>query len=58
MTRMSNIQNPIQAKVIVILFEVKLLMERGILRVIVQSDSKIAITMINRGVSNLLEGGV
>ena len=56
--RMSNIQNLLQAKVRAILFGVKLLMERGILRIIVESAFKIAITMINRGDSNLWEGGV
>ena len=55
--KMNNIQNPLQIELMAILFGVKPLLEKGFSRVIVESDSKTVVSIINRGSSNFWDGG-
>ena len=55
--RITNVRSPLQAKVMAIFFGVKLMFEHGWLNVIVESDCKTAISLINGDVFNLWEDG-
>ena len=51
--RIDNIQNPLHAEVMAIIIGVKLLWERDIGRVCVESDSKSVVNLIKMGASTL-----
>ena len=55
--KVTNVRNPLQAEVMAILFGVKLMYEYDWLNIIVESDCKIVISLINGDISNYQEDG-